>query len=99
MQMEAVVNQLAVTVCTPGALAGPGGWQLQAAIKKAVQGVYEMGGWVTRQMAVHASYDKWEAIAQAVALLDDAPEDLLKNTCQGDRKQKQKKPATSKRSV
>ena len=77
-EMEAAVTKAAVAVRTPGALAGPGGGQVQADIKKAVQCVYDLQDWNTRLTAVQTSCDKWEAIAQAVALLDEdkAPEDL-----------------------
>jgi hypothetical protein len=75
-QMEVAVYKAADAVKANGGLVGPQSGQMRADIKKAVQCVYYSAEWTTRQSAVLTFYGQWKAIARAVALLDDAPEDL-----------------------
>ncbi len=80
--MQAAVYKAAKGVEAHGALVGPQSGQMRADIKKAVQCVYYSAEWTTRQSAVLTFYGQWKAIARAVALLDDAPEDLDRSIVQ-----------------
>jgi hypothetical protein len=76
-QMEAAVCKAADAVNANGGLVGPQSWKVRADIKKAVQCVYlHSANWTDRQTLVRAFYQQWKAVARAVALLDDASEDL-----------------------
>ena len=82
-QVEALVIKAAKGVKAHGALVGSHSWQVRADIKRAVQSVYCWAAeWATRQNVVRAFHHQWKAVARAVALLDDAPEDLDRSIVQ-----------------